>query len=779
MKRFLLILLLPVLLLNCAYFNTFYMAQKSYKDAERQYKRDGEVKNSTSEKLYNEAILGAAGIIREYANSRYVDNSLFIMGMSYFRIEDYRQALTKFNEIIEAFPDGEFGADAIYYKARCLIEMDRYDDAKVILNDIMVNGERSQKGRAGIALVDIARRDELWDDLLTVAQNVIDTKPNDKELYEAIVYKGEALYNLERYEECVATLEQIPEKKIDTELRLKGNLQIALAKAKLGSFDESLEYLGSMQNKGEFAKYAPQIRLQIGIIYALKDEPEQAIQTYRNLAGDFPDSLSSKKAWYNAGMLLLNDLSRLDEAKEAFDNVGKNKAKATESWVSVAQTKSVQIDSLKAKLEAIGKLKDIDDLGKPEEETVVGNTINTETVTPDSSKTTIADINETDKKAEKDLSAESADTDTVQSIVTEQVISQKDSTAVNQAQITATVQDTSQTAQPDSLKVAVNDADSTKTGSAVTAINTGADSTKIATIEPASTQSDSLSSNTMKTVQTGQDTTKTGHSDSVKKIADKAGSIKAERENRAHLRFSLAELYRFSFDRPDSALTQYLLIIEETPETDYAVRSEYFLGLNELQSEDRYTEEADRKLMEKIIVKHPDSNFAQDLKVYLGIIEKPPEVKAFTEAEHSRDTSHDPEIYIPLYQKVVDDYPGTQSAYKAQFAIAYYTEHDVGNMEKALELYKEISKMDKNPYNSQFVTTAVDKLKEVEDEPKLLKEIEKKIVYLTYGTGRTSTESSEEEMEQVTEIPSQEEEITGYRKVRERNARIRSRYYTN
>lgn len=283
--------LILVLLSGCAYFNTYYMAQKKFKDAERQYVRDGEAVENNTKSLYNDAITGAAGIIRDHADSRYVDDSLYIMGLSYYRIGDYRLALTKFDEIIKAFPEGEFTRDAQYHKARCLIEMDRYDEARIVLNDIVMNGSRAQKGRAGVALIEIAWRGEIWDELLTAAQNVIDSDPEEDDLYEAIVYKGEALYNLERYEECAAALEQLPDKKIEPELRLKGNLQLALAKAELGEYDEGLEYLNSMQSRGEFADYAPQIRLQMGKIYEVQEDMDKAIETYRNLAGDFEDSL--------------------------------------------------------------------------------------------------------------------------------------------------------------------------------------------------------------------------------------------------------------------------------------------------------------------------------------------------------------------------------------------------------------------------------------------------------------------------------------------------------
>ena len=804
------LLLLLVLLPGCAYFNTYYMAQKNFKDAERQYNRDGETVENNTKQLYEKAISGAVGIIRDYSDSKYVDDSLYLMGMSYYRIDDYRLALTKFNEIIRAFPDGDFIPDAHYYKARCLTEIDRQDEARVIYNDIMTNGTRAHKGRAGIALTEIAWNDESWDELLAAAQNVIDTDPEDEDLYEAMIYKGEALSHLERFEESVAVLEQLQEKKLETDLQLKGNLQLALAKANLGHFDESLEYLDSMQNKGEFAEYAPIIRLRMGKIYELKDDTDTAVETYRKLAGDFPDSLSSNEAGYHVGMILIEDLSNIDAAKEAFDNVGKNKAKTEKKWVLDSQTYSVQIDSLKSKLDAIGKFRDIEDVRKGIIAAPVDSVITAGAAVPappDSALSNkpgaIADSpdstqSETDvpgdgKRSENEgvaVSPVDAAPDSTSLDTSGPVTAVPDTTSLDTSGPVAAVPDTTSSDTSGSV-TAVQDSTTSKKPVAAAASPDSVSTAKVgdtAQAEPdtvstakvgdiAQAEPDTTSSAITGPVTAAKDTTGAEVTAAEKKTPDQT-SIQAELENRAYLRFSLAELYSFSFDRPDSALTQYRLIIEETPETDYAVRSKYFLELHELRSNNMYSGETDRALMNEIVEKYPDSKFSQLLKVFLGIIEKPPEIKAFTEAEQSRISGDSTSVYLPLFRKVVDNYSGTKSAFQAQFVIAYYTEHHAGDTEKALELYTEISKLNANPYNREYVALAKEKLKHVKEEPKLLKDIEKKIVYLTYGTGRPTRDSTEETVRSG-ETEDTDDELTGFQKIRARNVRIRSRYYTD
>jgi tetratricopeptide (TPR) repeat protein len=248
----------------------------------------------------------------------------------------------------------------------------------------------------------------------------------------------------------------------------------------------------------------------------------------------------------------------------------------------------------------------------------------------------------------------------------------------------------------------------------------------------------------------------------------------------ARTRFSLAELYTFSFDRPDSALTQYKCIIQEAPGSEFAIKSEYFLDLNELHTKGSYSEETEKALMMALVTKYPKSEFVQDLKVYLGIIEKTPDVRAYIRAEYAMMSGEDQKVYMPLYQAVVDSFPDTKTAYKARFMIAYAYEHYLGDKEKAFELYKKLAE-EKPTVNSEvYVNLAIEKLKYANEEKKLLKEIEKNIAYYdmilegNYEGLERSGGAGEQLAAGETGLG---KGYTGYKKIRVRNARIRGRYY--
>lgn len=693
-----LLLLVVLAMPGCAYFNTFYLAKKNYNTAERQRLKDKGAVSTSTRKSYREAIDWSYEILQSHMDSKYVDDSLYIIAMSNYYMGEYTKARTKFDELLSAFPESDLAPTARFFKAKSLDELNDDEQAVSMLLDLINDGGKSLKGMAALALAEMSFEEENWEKLETDAQRVIDIEPDDEELFKAYYYKGEALYNLERYKEAAAALQKLSRENIDTELRFNVNTLISMSLAKLGRFDEALESLTAMQGRGEYERFAPRIRLEMGNIYVMMEEEEQAITTFLNMAGDYPDSVSAKEAWYNIGILRLRDLANAEEAKKAFDMVKEGSSRTNESWFVEAGIKSVQLDSLISKTEEIERLKDILE-GREQNENA-------------------------SEESEREKTTDAA---------------------VSSAAAAA--------GMPDSRTVSA--------------------STDTAGADNAVAENDSSAG---KAVAEERDSTP-------ENVSQKLSETEIARESLTRLRFSLAELLTYSFGRPDSALTQYRMIVEENPESEFAVKSQYFLGMNELKQGGEVTAEAEEQLMKEIIERYPESEFAQELKVFLGLIESPPDVKAFVEAEHARMNGEPPEVYIPLFENVTATYPGTKSAYHAKFLTAYYLEHEAGDKDRAFELYTELSKEPETVNSEEYVKLAQEKLEYAEAEEELLAAVAENIEYYKLRireieTGEDLISGSEFAGRISAGAGSGANGYTGLQKIRARNARIRSRYYT-
>jgi TolA-binding protein len=111
--------------LSCAYYNTFYNANKYYRDALAKQKTSPAAAKTSFEK----AIEKSALVISNYPRSKYTAQALFVIGVSYYYLGDYTKAISKFENLQMVFPNCEYINDANLYWAYCLIETKDYNAA--------------------------------------------------------------------------------------------------------------------------------------------------------------------------------------------------------------------------------------------------------------------------------------------------------------------------------------------------------------------------------------------------------------------------------------------------------------------------------------------------------------------------------------------------------------------------------------------------------------------------------------------------------------------------
>ena len=595
-----------VLMGGCAYFNAFYLAKKNFRDAENlRSRKETDVLDSETTKHYNQAIEWAREVIREYPDSRFVDDSYYYTALSFYRLGDFVSARSRLEDLLEIFPESELVPEATYWLAMSHIGISRYEDARLLLGELRESDDRGLRGRAGIALADIAHRNGQWELLLDIAGEVIDADADQNQRNRAEVFRAEALFELGRPDESIAVLEETTDSKMEPRLRFHANTLLARAIASQGRTDDALEYLAEMSSRGEFADFDSKIRLEMGKIHEMRNDTELAIETFENLAGDYPDSLQAKEAWFRVGDILIRDLEKADDARRAFDMVGKGAARAVDDRYEVEAVLRVsQIDSMKAKLDRIDSLDD------PEE--------------------------------------------------------------------------------------------------------------------------------------------------------------------RAHTRYTLAELYTHSFNRPDSSLTQYRRILEEAPDSEYAVLGTYFLRRRELEEDGEFTEQDARDIMADIEAQYPARDYAQKLKVHLGLLADTPADQQYKLAEEARLGGAPPEEYIPMYRIVVEDYPGTETSFKARLATAYFTEHGSDDEDTAIGLYRELAEEEPTFVNREYVMKAREKLDYYRREDEQLAAIQRYLDGYESAPGATGVTDT---LPGVGADPMAG--FDSHRKIRARNARIRDRYFEN
>ena len=127
---------------SCIYFNTFYNAKESFKEAQeiintRDYS-DTELPPQ-AKTLLDEAIINSKIVIQNYPDSKYVEEAYYIIAVSKFLKDDYLSAMDNLNILISKFPKGKYANQSTLWLALSELKTENYSDAKKIINEIKSN----------------------------------------------------------------------------------------------------------------------------------------------------------------------------------------------------------------------------------------------------------------------------------------------------------------------------------------------------------------------------------------------------------------------------------------------------------------------------------------------------------------------------------------------------------------------------------------------------------------------------------------------------------------
>jgi TolA-binding protein len=101
---------------GCVYFNTFYNAQKYFK-----------------EENYKQSIEKCKKILERHPDSKYVDDALFIMGKSNYYLKNYDEAKINLKKLIDAFPSSPFVPESYLFLGKIAFEKKNVAEAGLFL----------------------------------------------------------------------------------------------------------------------------------------------------------------------------------------------------------------------------------------------------------------------------------------------------------------------------------------------------------------------------------------------------------------------------------------------------------------------------------------------------------------------------------------------------------------------------------------------------------------------------------------------------------------------
>jgi TolA-binding protein len=197
------------LLSGCAYFNTFYNAERYYKEG----LKDEESKKGSGKAQFKKSLENAVIVARDYPESRWIDDAFFLIAMNYYWMENYEKARSQFEGFLDYFSSSPFTEEARYHYALTLIGLKQYSEGRLALQQMFDSKRFGRGARFRWALA--FKEEEDWDGASSAFKGFLDRYPQGDLASDARLHLAEielaggdtlsAIKTYERYLKRAAT----------------------------------------------------------------------------------------------------------------------------------------------------------------------------------------------------------------------------------------------------------------------------------------------------------------------------------------------------------------------------------------------------------------------------------------------------------------------------------------------------------------------------------------------------------------------------------------------
>ncbi len=327
------VLLAGTLFTGCVYYNTFYNAEKRYQEAERKREEAENVAATVHRsrqmmlqyrELYMRAILKASIVLDRHPDSEWVDDSLLLIGKAFYWRGSYRDALLKFQELQDNFPESLLLTEARYWKGLSLWAAGRAEEARPVLAGVGESTDPEFTGKARLALAELEAKAGDYAAAVNAYQKLLEARPRGlaTKIWAGI---GNARFHLEQYEDALLAYRRVLKSKPKNKVNFETRLQIGSILERQGKLNEVLATYDRILKVKSLRSYEPEVNLKRANVYQLMGNQEVAAEIYNEVIERNPKTEYSAEAYYRLAMVAQTSQRDMEKARELFASARKEK----------------------------------------------------------------------------------------------------------------------------------------------------------------------------------------------------------------------------------------------------------------------------------------------------------------------------------------------------------------------------------------------------------------------------------------------------------------------
>ncbi len=314
-----------VFLTNCtnfrAYYNTFFLAEKTFKAAEENRKRSKTKElDPTTKRLYEEAITKASRILAFYPKSKYVDDALLMIGESYYYTNEFSKAERKFQEVITGFPKSNLYGEAHYFLGLTYFKLEDFARAGEVWKGILENPKQKKlHNEVLFQLAELKYVQEEYAEAVPLYHQFLTKYAKDEKAALAQKRIAECHWLNDDYEKAAKAYAGIKNLTKDKELIYQGEYMSGLTAYQLKRYSEGMAIYRKLAENSDYYPHLAEIKLQLALGLQQTGQIEEALKSNQEVIETYPKTAYSAQAYYQQGVIHQENKGDLNTAKELFD----------------------------------------------------------------------------------------------------------------------------------------------------------------------------------------------------------------------------------------------------------------------------------------------------------------------------------------------------------------------------------------------------------------------------------------------------------------------------
>ena len=302
------------------YFNLFFNAKKAFNKAESA--RKTAQRSGAGAKEYQEAIDKCQKIVEVHPNSKYYDDAVYILGVSFYHTGEYARAERRFRELLADYPDSKYTREAQLYLAKAKLQLGDIDDARAQFEEIFRSDyDREFKTDAARALGEYHMEKREFADAREYWRALRDSLGEKTDQLTAQINIADCFFEDFRFKDALGAYLQVVGMEPDTKQKYHAYYRAAQCAFALQRIDDGLAYLQDLADDELYFDSLGALKLAMARGYEADDDLVQAQVTYEDITTTVENPVWLATANYRLGLIYQVDYGQLDKAKEYYDKV--------------------------------------------------------------------------------------------------------------------------------------------------------------------------------------------------------------------------------------------------------------------------------------------------------------------------------------------------------------------------------------------------------------------------------------------------------------------------